>query len=161
MGRIGKYESNVKPHLDKIKEWKRNGATDEQIAEQLEISQDTFYQYIKKYPEFAETVKKAKGEFVNELKNNLAELARKHKLTTKKTYIKHDEEGRKIQTVEITEKEVDADTAAIQILLKNLDRENWADNPQSLDLKKQELELRRMMAEAREFDFGNIDTKDG
>jgi hypothetical protein len=153
VGRIGKYETHVKPYLDKIKEWKRNGATDIQICEQLDISQDTFYGYINKYPEFAEIIKNSKKEFVNELKGNLAELARKHTLTTKKTYIKNDENNKNVQTVEITEKEVDADPAAIQILLKNLDKENWADNPQSLELKRQELELRRMLAEANNFDF--------
>lgn len=152
MGRIGKYASNVQPYLEKIKEWKRNGATDEQIAEQLEISKDTFYEYIKKYPEFADVIKKSKVEFVNELKGNLAEIARRHTLKTTKTYIK-DEGGKKVKTVEITEKEVDADPAAIQILLKNLDRDNWADNPQSLELRKQELELKKMLAEANNFDL--------
>lgn len=154
MGRIGKYESNVKPYLDKVREWKRNGATDEQICGQLDIAKDTFYEYIKKYPEFSDAIKKSKIEFVNELKGNLAEIARRHTLKTTKTYIK-DEGGKKVKTVEITKKEVDADPAAIQILLKNLDRDNWCDNPMSIELKKQELELKRMLAEANNFDFGS------
>lgn len=157
MGRKSKYESNVEPYLDKVREWKRNGATDRQIAERLDITVDTMYSYMDKYPEFFDSIKKSKIDFVNELKNNLAEIARKHTLTTKKTYIKKDEQGKEIKTVEITEKDVDPDPAAIQILLKNLDRDNWADNPQSLELKRQELELKKMLAEANNFDLSLVD----
>lgn len=154
-GRKSKYESNVEPYLDKVREWKRNGATDRQIAERLDITVDTMYSYMDKYPEFFDSIKKSKIDFVNELKNNLAEIARKHSLKTTKTYIK-EENGKKIKTVEITEKEVDADPAAIQILLKNIDRENWADNPQALELKRQELELKKMLAEANNWDLSNV-----
>lgn len=153
-GRKSKYETNVEPYLDKIKDWKRNGATDAQIAEQLDISLDSFYTYQKEHVEFSDAVKKSRGEFVNELKGNLAELARKHTLTTAKTYTKKDPNNQIVYTyTETTVKEIDADVAAIQILLKNLDRDNWADNPQSLELKKQELELKKMLAEANNFDL--------
>lgn len=153
-GRKSKYETNVEPYLDKIKDWKRNGATDAQIADQLDISLDSFYTYQKEHVEFSDAVKKSRGEFVNELKGNLAELARKHILTTAKTYTKKDPNNQIVYTyTETTVKEIDADVAAIQILLKNLDRDNWADNPQSLELKRQELELKKMIAEANNFDL--------
>ena len=154
-GRKSKYETNVEPYLDKVREWKRNGATNEQIAERLDISLETFYSYLDEKPDFFDAIKKSKIDFVNELKNNLAEIARKHSLKTTKTYIK-EENGKKIKTVEITEKEVDADPAAIQILLKNIDRDNWADNPQALELKRQELELKKMLAEANNWDLSNV-----
>ena len=154
-GRKSKYETNVEPYLDKVREWKRNGATNEQIAERLDISLETFYNYLDEKPDFFDAIKKSKIDFVNELKNNLAEIARKHSLKTTKTYIK-EEKGKKIKTVEITEKEVDADPAAIQILLKNIDRDNWADNPQALELKRQELELKKMLAEANNWDISNV-----
>ena len=154
-GRKSKYETNVEPYLDKVREWKRNGATNEQIAERLDISLETFYNYLDEKPDFFDAIKKSKIDFVNELKNNLAEIARKHSLKTTKTYIK-EEKGKKIKTVEITEKEVDADPAAIQILLKNIDRDNWADNPQALELKRQELELKKMLAEANNWDLSNV-----
>lgn len=153
-GRKSKYETNVEPYLDKIRDWKRNGATDAQIADQLDISLDSFYTYQKEHVEFSDAVKKSRGEFVNELKGNLAELARKHILTTAKTYTKKDPNNQIVYTyTETTVKEIDADVAAIQILLKNLDRDNWADNPQSLELKRQELELKKMLAEANNFDL--------
>lgn len=153
MGRIGKYESNVKPYIEQIKQWRRNGATDEQICEQLDISKDAFYNYAKKYAEFNDALKKSRADFVNDLKGELARIAFKHELKTTKIYTTVDSEGKEKKHTEVTSKEVDGDIAAIQILLKNLDRDNWADNPQLLKIKQQELELKKMLAEANNFDL--------
>ncbi len=153
-GRRGKYESHVKPNLDKIREWRKVGATVEKICDVLGISVATWFEYEKRYPEFAETIKKGKDEFCFDLRGELAKLCKKHTLETKKQYIKHDiETGHKTQYTEITTKEVDADIAAINLLLKNLDRENWANDPQNLELRKQELELRKKIAESNNFDL--------
>jgi hypothetical protein len=39
------------------------------------------------------------------------------------------------------------ETGAIAFFLKNKDKKNWADNPQLVDIKKEELELRRSESE--------------
>ena len=153
-GRRGKYESHVKPNLDKIREWRKVGATVEKICDVLDISVATWFEYEKRYPEFAETIKKGQDEFCFDLRGELAKLCKKHTLETKKQYIKHDiETGHKTQYTEITTKEVDADIAAVNLLLKNLDRGNWANDPQNLELRKQELELRKKIAESNNFDL--------
>lgn len=153
-GRRGKYESHVKPNLDKIREWRKVGATVEKICDVLGISVATWFEYEKRYPEFAETIKKGQDEFCFDLRGELAKLCKKHTLETKKQYIKYDiETGHKTQYTEITTKEVDADIAAINLLLKNLDRGNWANDPQNLELRKQELELRKKIAESNNFDL--------
>ena len=153
-GRKSKYESHVKPHLEKIKNYKKMGATDEQICNALDISKTSFYEYINKYPEFSETLKKGKDDFVLTLKGRLALLTEPHKLETKKQYIKVDEvTGNKTQYTEITTRDVDPDVAAINLLLKNLDRDNWANDPQSISLKQQELELRKSIAKSQNFDL--------
>lgn len=70
----------------------------------------------------------------------------------KKQYIKLDQEtGHKTQYTEIISKEVDGDTGALHLLLKNLDKGNWSENWQTYELKKQELELRKQMAEDKLF----------
>ena len=153
-GRRGKYASHVRPNLDKIREWRKVGATVEKICDVLGISVATWFEYEKRYPEFAETIKKGQDEFCFDLRGELAKLCKKHTLETKKQYIKHDiETGHKTQYTEITTKEVDADIAAINLLLKNLDRGNWANDPQNLELRKQELELRKKIAESNNFDL--------
>lgn len=152
MSRPSEYDIRVKPHIDKVRAWKRNGATDDQICEQLGISKSTFCLYKKKYSEFSDALKKSKAEFVHDLKGELARLAFKHELTTKKVYTTTGEDGKEKKHIEITTKEVDGDIAAIQILLKNLDKENgWSDNPLQLDLRQQELELKKLLAEANNF----------
>lgn len=138
----------LEDNLEQIKEWKKLGATDEQICNQLGVSRSTWYKHIKENPHISDAIKTGTQFFVLELKGELARKAFKHTLETKKQYIKHDlETGHKTQYTEITTKEVDGDTGALHLLLKNLDKENWSENWQYYDLKKQELELRKEMAE--------------
>lgn len=153
MARPSKYEECVKPHLEQIKEWRKVGATIENICDALGIARSTWNTYEKKYTEFSDAIKKGKTEFCLDLRGELAKLAKKHTLETKKQYIKQDmETGNKTQYTEITTKEVDADIAAINLLLKNLD-ENWSNDPQNLALRKQELELRKAIAKSTNFDL--------
>lgn len=138
----------LEEHLEQIKEWKKLGATDEQICNQIGMSRSTWYKHLKENPHISDAIKTGTQFFVLELKGELARKAFKHTLETKKQYIKHDlETGHKTQYTEITTKEVDGDTGALHLLLKNLDKENWSENWQTYDLKKQELELRKEMAE--------------
>ena len=154
MGRKSKYQTNVEPHLEKIREWRKTGAPIEKICEVLDISQSTWHEYEKNYPDFSEAIKKGVTEFCFDLRSELAKLARKHTLETKKQYIRKDiETGKQTQYTEITTKEVDADIAAINLLLKNLDRENWSNDPAHVELRRQELELRKQIAEANNFDL--------
>lgn len=147
-GRKSKYDTNVAPYLDKIREWRRTGATVEQICEVLDISVSSWFEYLKQYNDFSQATKKGQIEFCMELRGELAKLATKHTLETKKQYIKKDEEtGNKTQYTEITTREVDADKGAIHMLLKNLDP-NWHEDPDALEMRKQEHELRRQIAEA-------------
>lgn len=153
-GRKCKYDEHVKPYLEKIREWKKVGATDQKICEVLGISKTAYYEYLDKFPELKDARKKGVVEFCFDLRSELAKLATKHTLETKKQYIKQDQEtGNKTQYTEITTREVDADPAAINLLLKNLDRENWSNDPQNLSLKQQELELRKAIAKSQNFDL--------
>lgn len=152
-GRPNKYESHIKPFLKQIAEWKKNGATDEQVCEQLGVSKSVFYAAKVKYSEFSEVLKNSRENFVADLRGELARLAFKHSLETVKVYSKKDESGQTVTYKEKTSKEVDGDIAAIHLLLKNLDKDNWADNPQGLKIKQQELELKKLIAEANNFDL--------
>lgn len=152
-GRKSVYETRIKPRLKDIESWRKVGATVENMCDALGVSKTTFHKYLDEKPEFANAYKKGTVELVMDLRGELARIAFKHKLETKKVYTKKDEEtGNKTQYVEITTKEVDGDIAAINLLLKNLD-ENWSNDPQNLALRKQELELRKAIAEANNFDL--------
>ena len=157
MARPNKYETHIAPRLKDIEKWRKVGATVENICDVLGIAKTTFHKYLKEQPAFANAYKKGTAELVMDLRGELARIAFKHTLETKKQYIKQDmETGNKTQYTEITTKEVDGDIAAINLLLKNLD-ENWSNDPQNLALRKQELELRKAIAAANNFDINMED----
>lgn len=151
-GRKSNYQSMVANNLDKVRKWKEMGATDEQIMSQLGIGKTSYYKYMKEHPEFANSIKTGVDGFVITLKGELAKLATKHTLTTTKTYIKKDlETGKTYENTEITEKEVDAQIGAIHLLLKNLDKDNWKQDWDNYENKKEELKIKKQLAESKEW----------
>lgn len=65
----------VKDKLILVEGWARDGLTDEQIANNLGISKDTFYQYKKKHPDFSDSLKKGKEYVDYEVENALLKSA--------------------------------------------------------------------------------------
>lgn len=59
-GRPDKYESHVKPKLHIITAWARNGLTDKQIAENLNVAYSSFMKYKKDFPELSESLRVSK-----------------------------------------------------------------------------------------------------
>lgn len=148
-----KYEEFVKPYLEQIETWKKTGATDEQIAKQLGISKVTLYEYVKKHSELSERLKKGKAVFVAELKNSLASLCFRHKLEKKIIRKRQTVDGETVTHTEIVQIEVDPSPVALNMMLKNVDRDGkWSDNPQGMSLREQELELKRL-----EIELNNIE----
>ena len=52
----GKYETHVKPKLDLIAQWARDGAIERDIAKKLGVSESTFSGYKTEHPELMETL---------------------------------------------------------------------------------------------------------
>ena len=142
----------ITDNLEKIKQWKRNGATNEQICKALDITTSNWYKHLSENKELYDSIKNARQSLVLDLRGELARQAMKHSLETKKQYIKHDlETGHKTQYTEITTKEVDGNVAAAHLLLKNIDGEHWKESWDTYEFKKQELELRRQQIENNSF----------
>lgn len=151
MGRKSKVDV-VRENLEQIKQWKKVGATDEQIYKQLGVSKACWYKYIAENQDIKDAIKTSVEYFVMDLRGELARQAFKHTLETKKQYVKVDQEtGHKTQYTEITSKEVDGNVAAAHLLLKNLDAEHWKENWDSYEFKKQELEIKKQMADNQLF----------
>ena len=142
----------VLDNLEQIKKWKKLGATDEQIYRQLGVSKACWYKYIADNQDIKDALKIGVEAFAIELKGELARQALKHTLETKKQYVKVDQEtGHKTSYTEITTKEVDGNVAAAHLLLKNIDRDNWKESWDNYEFKKQELEIRKQLADANAF----------
>lgn len=164
-GRKNKYYTHVQPKLPEIMEMCRT-MTETQIAEALGVGASTFQAYKTEFPELAEILKKGRQNLVAELRSALIKKAKGYEYTeTKETTerVKWPDElyammidagftpqqigqARLVKT-EIAHKEYSPDVAALNLALKNYDKDNWANDPQSLELKKKELTLKEKQIE--------------
>lgn len=58
MARQNHYERRIKPHLDDIQHWISEGYSHKQIYEMLNVSEKTFYKYLKIKSEFSEAIER-------------------------------------------------------------------------------------------------------
>lgn len=70
-GRKSLYESLVKPKLETIEGWYRDGLTLEQIADNLGIALSTLCNYKNQYPELNEALRKGNEDAVYAVENAL------------------------------------------------------------------------------------------
>lgn len=146
-GRKSAYETVIKPRFSEIREWLENGATDRQIAENLGVAMSTFCKYKAEYEEFTEFLKKGRQPLVMKLRGALVKKALGFTYNETKKYKKKDMDGNEYIYIEETTKQSLPDVAALNLCLKNYDPDNWANDPQSLALKREELELKKKIYE--------------
>lgn len=118
--------------------------TEEQIAKTLGVAYSSFRVYKKQYPALENSLKKGRFELVLELRGALIKRAKGFQYTE----IKETIEGSIVTKIEKTVKTALPDVAALNLALKNYDKENWSNDPQTLALRKKELELREKQIEA-------------
>lgn len=154
-GAPSKYESHVKSRFSDIEKWLSLGATEKEIWNNLGIHKSTFYDYKAKYKEFSDLLKKGRKKPVEEIKAAMLKRAKGFQYEETKTIIESIEyndgklivPARKVRT-ETTVKTALPDTAAGLVLLQQWAKdEGWTRDPQSLELKKKELELKEKQAE--------------
>ena len=145
-GRPNKYETHVEPYLDDISEMALT-MTEEQIAKTLHVGYTSFREYKRHYPALVDALKKGRRELVKELRSTLIRRAKGFQYKEKKIVKEYDEVVRE----ECTTKYALPDVASLNLLLKNYDKENWANDPQTLEIRKKELELRERQVEANEW----------
>lgn len=110
---MAKYEEWINEEgLAMISHWKRHGLSNKQVAENMGITEDTFYKWVSRFSEFAEAIKKGRTVIVNHLENALVKRA------------------------------LEGDTTALIFALKNMDAEHWRDRKEtavsgSLDTTKE------------------------
>lgn len=149
-GRKNKYQSYVKPHFKDIEKWLNNGASERQVAAALGISYASFNNYKRDFPELRELCEKPRVGVILELRSALVKRALGFSYEEKKQYITEDDIGGKKKHTEITTKQALPDTTAIFGALNLYDPE-YVKDKKAHELKEQELELRRQMAEMKDF----------
>lgn len=170
-GRKSKYETNVKPRFDEIKQWAENGMSEKDIAGNLGVHYSTFIEYKGKFPELNELLKKSRKNPVEEIKSAMLKRAKGFQYIEKKVvkqYIAFPDdlieqiEGKGINLsyyetpqlvrTEETLKTIPPDVAAGLVLLQHWDKNEdgstkWSRDPAKLELQKEELELKKLKAD--------------
>ena len=146
-----KYDTKVKPRLDEIKEWIESGATNVEIAKQLDITQPSLYKYINEHEELEKIIQEGRTAKVKELTTALFDKAIGGKRVAKQEF-ELDEETGEMKLVKEVYKNIPPSETAIMILLKHWDKNEdgtckWSNEPAAIELKKREVELKENTAE--------------
>ena len=149
-GRRGLYETHVKPFFEQIDKMLNEGASEEQVAKALGISYSSFSNYKKQHKELDELCSKPRQTLIADLRSALVKRAKGFKYEEKRVYITKDEEGNEKRHTEIIYKEALPDTTAIFGALNLYDPE-YVKDKKAHELKEQELELRRMALEMKDW----------
>ena len=155
-GRPSRYQKQVQPFLDKVDEWLNNGATEKQIAEALGVAYSSWSNYKNQFEELRSICNKPRVGLVLNLRGALVKAALGQKVTTKKTYIKKDNEGKEAKYTEIIEKEIPPNINAIYGAL-NLYDEEYVKDRANYELRREELELKKELAKDQLWDEGDWD----
>lgn len=129
-GRKGLYKEWLEADsLIKLEGWARNGLTDEQIAHNIGITTTTLYDWKKKYPQFAEAVKRGKEVVDIMVENALLKSAIGYSYDEVTQIGMEDKEtGEKILVpVKVVTKHVQPNSTSLIFWLKNRKPEAWRD----------------------------------
>ena len=156
-GRKGKYDTHIKPNFSRIREWLDGGASEEQVALALGISYASWNNYKRDYPELDELCRAPRVPLVLDLRSTLVKKAKGFTYEEKEQYIKQEVDpitkkpiGNPIMHTKIVTKQSLPDTTALFGALNLYDEEYCKDKKQ-YELKQQELELRRLNAEMKDW----------
>ena len=156
-GRNGKYEKYVEPYFDKIDKLLNEGASEKQVAESLGVSYASWNNYKRDHPEFKELCDKPRTTLVEDLRSALVKKALGYTYEEKEQYIEQEIDpktkkptGKKFMKTKIVTRHQPPDTTAIFGALNIYDDEYVKDKKQ-YELKQQELELRRLAAENKDW----------
>lgn len=121
----GKYEEWLTlDGLIKLEGWARDGLTDEQIAENMNIVPSTLYEWKKKYSELSESLKRGKEVVDRQVENALLKRALGYRY---EEVTKEQMENGDLVVTKVVTKEVHPDTTAQIFWLKNRKPADWRD----------------------------------
>lgn len=145
MGRTTKYDTNVKPRLNEIRQW-AVFTTEEEIARRLHVTDRTFRKYKHEHPELQEAIAGGVFEMVTTLKEKLFRKACGYEYTEKKTTIRGSGDKKTREIVEFTRWQPE-DIGAIHLLLKNYDPAWRQDDMTTVKLKQEKQKLEKEKAD--------------
>lgn len=131
MARKEKYTTHVKPHLEDISNWIRDGEPEYVIYKKLGISETRWYEYKKNKEELRETIKKGQQKLALHIESKLYQKCTGIEFEESKTLIDEVDDGKgnikKKKKIEKIKRWCPPDTVALIFACKNLNPEKWKD----------------------------------
>lgn len=161
MARPSKYETEIKPFLSEIKKAVEAGATVEEISKAFDIATSTIYKYKAEKKEFSDAFVRGREKVVIEIKAALLKKALGYDYEEEKRVGRKDKDGENIILVEKYKRHSPPSETAAAMLLRNYDSE-WLDRDNvSTNLRRQEFELQKAIAESNNFDLDLGESENG
>lgn len=110
----------VKNKLVLVEGWARDGLTDEQIAKNLGIGKNTFYEYKKEHQDFSDSLKKGKEIVDYEVENALLQSALKGNVTAQIYWLNNRKPKQWRNKVDIEDETSKATLQKLDEVLKNI-----------------------------------------
>lgn len=121
----GKYHAWLQEdNLIRIENWARMGLTDEQIAKNMGVNKTTLYDWIKKFPDISNSIKKGKAPIDFEVENALFKRAIGYEYEEIETIIE-EIDGKQRKRIKKIKKVALPETSAMIFWLKNRKPEQW------------------------------------
>lgn len=128
IGRKGKFQEWLtEDGLTRLTGWARDGLTDEQIAQNIGINRATLYDWIKRYDNISNAIKKGKEPVDIQVENALLRRALGYDYEETITEIEDLGGGKTKKHVRRVSKHVPPDTTAQIFWLKNRKPKQWRD----------------------------------
>lgn len=141
-GKPSQYANKVKPYLADIEKYARCGVTEGQICEFYGVGKTQWVQYKKDNPELNEILLKAKNQLKTDLINRAYQIAIGYEYEETTTVTYKDKDGNVTGTkTTIHKRYAKADGNMVEFLLINRFSDEYARDPQMLELRKRALKL--------------------
>lgn len=151
------YAEKVAPFLADIRRYVAHGVTEKQLCAYYGVGRTAWADYKKRYPELTETLLRAREILHTELVNRAYMVAMGYEYT-ETTEVKYtDEKGtvKSSKTTTVT-RYAKADPGMLQFLLINRFPSEYYRDPQVYELRRENLELKKRLAESGDDEGGEI-----
>ncbi len=134
MARKGKYEEWLEPdNLILLQGWRRDGLRYDQIAANIGINEATLYDWINKYDEISNALKKGEEVMIYTVENALYKAAIGYDVTETEKIETEFPDGSVTTQKRAKKRHIPPSIGAICFILKNRRSNKWQDKPTVID----------------------------